>query len=127
MFMPLQANLRHPEDYTVKIRMTTRTRRAFRPWIQGVDRRPCDAEVGLSLSFVNTGRRHRSLCMFGNRAASSFVTLDNAFGRDNDSFRAMLETPPLSRRSVLGLAVAGGALLAIRAPAAATPMNQINA
>jgi hypothetical protein len=39
----------------------------------------------------------------------------------------MFHTPPITRRSVLGLAVAGGALLATGARAATTPMNQINA
>jgi len=39
----------------------------------------------------------------------------------------MLDTPPITRRSVLGLAVAGGALLATGATAASAPLNQINA
>jgi hypothetical protein len=39
----------------------------------------------------------------------------------------MVETSPITRRSVLGLAVAGGALLATGASAATTPSNQINA
>jgi hypothetical protein len=39
----------------------------------------------------------------------------------------MLDTPPITRRSVLGLAVAGGAMLATRGYAATGPLNQINA
>jgi len=39
----------------------------------------------------------------------------------------MLDTPPITRRSVLGFAVAGGALLATGATAASAPLNQINA